>query len=86
MARVAAGAFGFLTLIYVFEGPERYGASSFFETMPSEPSLLRFYHAEQRRHHIGQSHNPESITRVGPNRLEVKEYRDQGQHYPGHKR
>jgi hypothetical protein len=38
-ARVAAGAFGFLTLIQVFDGPERYGASSLFETMPSRPSL-----------------------------------------------
>src|SRR5262249_19538485 len=26
IARVAAGAFGFLTLIHVLEGPERYGA------------------------------------------------------------
>src|SRR5262249_61687236 len=31
MARVAAGAFGFLTFIQTLEGPERYGASSFFE-------------------------------------------------------
>jgi hypothetical protein len=36
-ARVAAGAFGFLTLIQVFDGPDRYGASSFFETIPSSP-------------------------------------------------
>jgi hypothetical protein len=34
-ARVNAGAFGFLTLIQVLDGPERYGAFSFFETMPS---------------------------------------------------
>jgi len=34
-ARVAAGAFGFLTLIQVFDGPERYGAFSFFETIPA---------------------------------------------------
>src|SRR5262245_30626929 len=27
MARVAAGVFGFLTLIHVLDGPERYGAS-----------------------------------------------------------
>jgi hypothetical protein len=33
--RVAAGAFGFLTFIQVLDGPERCGASSFFET-PSE--------------------------------------------------
>jgi hypothetical protein len=31
-ARVNAGAFGFLTLIQVFDGPERYGACSFFKT------------------------------------------------------
>src|SRR5262249_50015095 len=37
-ARLAAGAFGFLTLIQVFDGPERYGAFSFFDTMPSRPS------------------------------------------------
>ena len=35
MTRVAAGAFGFLTLIHVLDGPERYGAFSFFETIPS---------------------------------------------------
>src|SRR5215510_11300053 len=40
-ARVAAGAFGFLTLIQVFDGPERYGASSLFETIPSSPSCRR---------------------------------------------
>ena len=34
-ARVAAGAFGFLTFNHVFDGPDLYGASSFFETMPS---------------------------------------------------
>jgi hypothetical protein len=39
IARVAAGAFGFLTLIQVFDGPERYGAFSFFETIPSRPCL-----------------------------------------------
>src|SRR5262249_4650019 len=38
-ARVAAGALGFLTLIQAFDGPERYGASSFFETIPSRPRL-----------------------------------------------
>src|SRR5215510_1599226 len=37
VARVAAGAFGFLTLIQVLDGPEQYGAFSFFETMPSKP-------------------------------------------------
>jgi hypothetical protein len=45
MARVAAGALGFLTFIQVFEGPERYGAFSFFETIPSGPSLqIAFEH------------------------------------------
>jgi hypothetical protein len=38
IARLAAGAFGFLTLIQVLDGPERYGAFSFFDTMPSRPS------------------------------------------------
>jgi len=36
---VAAGEFGFLTLIRLFVRPERYGKSSFFETMPSRPTL-----------------------------------------------
>jgi len=39
IARLAAGAFGFLTFIQIFEGPERFGAFSFFETIPSSPSL-----------------------------------------------
>jgi hypothetical protein len=39
IAGVAAGAFGLLTLIQVFDEPERYGESSFFETIPSRPSL-----------------------------------------------
>jgi hypothetical protein len=29
--RIVAGAFGFLTLIQLFDGPERYGAAIFFE-------------------------------------------------------
>ena len=33
---VVAGAFGFLTFSHTFDGPD---ASSFFETMPSRPSL-----------------------------------------------
>jgi hypothetical protein len=37
MARVAAGAFGFLIFSQAFDGPDLYGASSFFETMPSRP-------------------------------------------------
>jgi hypothetical protein len=28
-----------LTFIHVLDGPERYGAFSFFETIPSSPSL-----------------------------------------------
>jgi hypothetical protein len=39
MALVAAGAFGFLIFSHAFDGPDLYGASSFFETMPSRPSL-----------------------------------------------
>jgi hypothetical protein len=38
-ARVAAGAFGFLIFNHAFDGPDLYGALSFFETMPSRPSL-----------------------------------------------
>src|SRR5262245_27564037 len=39
MTRVAAGAFGFLIFSHAFDGPDLYGALSFFETMPSNPSL-----------------------------------------------
>jgi hypothetical protein len=39
LVRVAAGAFGFLIFNHVFDGPDLCGASSFFETMPSRPSL-----------------------------------------------
>jgi hypothetical protein len=39
VARVAAGAFGFLIFSHAFDGPDLYGALSFFETMPSKPSL-----------------------------------------------
>jgi hypothetical protein len=39
-ARVAAGAFGFLTLIQVFDGPERQGASSFLKQFPPALSGL----------------------------------------------
>ena len=38
MARVAAGVFGFLIFSHAFDGPDLYGASSFFETMPSRPT------------------------------------------------
>ena len=41
--RVAAAAFGFLVLSHAFDGPDLYGASSFFETMPSRPSLQTAY-------------------------------------------
>jgi hypothetical protein len=37
-ARVNAGAFGFLIFSHAFDGPDLYGASSFFETMPSRLS------------------------------------------------
>jgi hypothetical protein len=38
-ARMADGAFGFLTFSHAFDGPDLYGALSFFETMPSRPSF-----------------------------------------------
>jgi UDP-galactopyranose mutase len=45
VARVAAGAFAFLIFSHAFDGPDLYGASSFFETMPSRPRLaVRFEH------------------------------------------
>jgi hypothetical protein len=36
---VAAGALGFLIFSHAFDDPDLYGALSFFETMPSGPSL-----------------------------------------------
>jgi hypothetical protein len=42
MTRVAADAFGFLIFSHAFDGPDLYGALSFFETMPSRPSLREF--------------------------------------------
>jgi hypothetical protein len=39
ITRVAAGALGFLIFSHTFDGPDLYGASSFFETIPSRPSL-----------------------------------------------
>jgi hypothetical protein len=39
IARVAAGAFGFLIFSHAFDGPDLYGASSFFETIPSSSKL-----------------------------------------------
>ena len=39
IARIAAGAFGFLIFNHAFDGPDLYGASNFFDTMPSRPSL-----------------------------------------------
>ena len=44
VARVAAGAFGFLIFSHAFDGPDLYGESSFFDTMPSRPSLQRPEH------------------------------------------
>ena len=35
--RVAAGDFGFLTLIQAFDGPDLQGALSFFETLDHGP-------------------------------------------------
>ena len=46
ITRVAAGAFGFLTLIQLFDGPERYGALSFSTiaasmfTKPRDPEAI----------------------------------------------
>jgi hypothetical protein len=37
-ARVAAGAFGFLIFNRAFDGPDLYGALSFFETMHTHPN------------------------------------------------
>jgi hypothetical protein len=45
VARVAAGAFGLLTFTQVRDRPERYGALSFFETIPSRPSWQTSHHA-----------------------------------------
>jgi hypothetical protein len=39
MTLVAAGAFGFLIFSHAFDGPDLYGALSFFETMSSRPKL-----------------------------------------------
>ena len=36
---VAADAFGFLIFSHAFDDPDLYGASSFFDTMPSSPRL-----------------------------------------------
>ena len=37
MTRVAAGAFGFLIFSHAFDGPDLYGALSFFETLDHGP-------------------------------------------------
>jgi hypothetical protein len=37
--RVAAGAFGFLIFSHAFDGPDLYGALSFFETIPSRRKI-----------------------------------------------
>jgi len=39
MTPVAAGALGFLIFNHAFDGPDLHGALSFFEAMPSRPSL-----------------------------------------------
>jgi hypothetical protein len=39
IARVAAGAFGFLIFSHAFDGPDLYGAFTYFETIPSKPKL-----------------------------------------------
>ena len=39
MARVAAGALEFLIFSHAVDGPDLYGALSFFETMPSKAEL-----------------------------------------------
>jgi hypothetical protein len=36
MAGVPAGAFGFLIFNHAFDGPDLYGASSFFETLQAK--------------------------------------------------
>ena len=41
IARVATGAFGFLIFNHAFDGPDLYGALSFFETIPSTPKTAR---------------------------------------------
>jgi hypothetical protein len=43
MARVAAGALGFLIFSHAFDGPDLYGAFSFFEIF--KPELANSYHA-----------------------------------------
>ena len=43
MARVAAGALGFLIFSHAFDGPDLYGAFSLFEIMASRPSLPTAY-------------------------------------------
>jgi hypothetical protein len=40
-ARVAAGAFGFLIFSHAFDGPDLYGALSFFETRQSRSQDVR---------------------------------------------
>jgi hypothetical protein len=42
IARVAAGALGFLIFSHAFDGPDLYGALSFFETMPSIYESIAF--------------------------------------------
>jgi hypothetical protein len=53
ITRVAAAAFGFLTLIQLLDGLERYGAVSRFDAMPSSggrsrPRAFELFHMERR--------------------------------------
>src|SRR4029453_5641410 len=63
IARVAAGAFGFLTLIQVFDGPERKGAQ--YRLRGRGLALFR-----DRNHTVGrQSHSCRSLYQVSARRL-----------------
>jgi hypothetical protein len=42
--RVAAGALGFLIFSHTLDGPDLYGALSFFETMPAPIYMARRTH------------------------------------------
>ena len=70
MARVAAGAFGFLIFNHAFDDPDLYGALSFFETMSVTvmPSLLGLSPNSYRRvtATIQLTENSFSTKRAGP--------------------
>jgi hypothetical protein len=72
IARVAAGALGFLIFSHASDGPDLYGASSFFETIPSRPSLhaaasnlscRRIFRNAALRSTYGRRSSPLSISR-----------------------